>query len=325
MTSTSTISNQRSYYEVLEVPTNASDIEIKKAYRRLALQWHPDRNNGSEESTEKFKEIGEAYSCLSNPVTKYDYDTSLRDAMKQQQRNRTSYYQSSSPSQQPASSTNGSRTTTKPSSYHYYPRSNNQYSKVFPSSTTGAAPPGVRRTGGRMRNSDNFNPYSQFDNLFGHDPFFQEAFQDMDEEFTRRFVNNREKPTTTSSSGQQQHDTSTIVRGAKEQQQNQHQKNKIKSKEGWIPWLFRQCGIEFSFTSYAQSMGGGITTTTYTSKGKSSYTQKRKEVYRDWQGRLVTIQSMEQDGNQIEDTYINNKLIQRKVNGIIEPIERIKY
>ena len=57
----------RTYYDILEVSKETSDLEIKKAYRRLALLHHPDRNNGSAESAERFQEIGEAYNCLSNP------------------------------------------------------------------------------------------------------------------------------------------------------------------------------------------------------------------------------------------------------------------
>lgn len=47
----------KDYYALLDVPRNASDAEIKKAYRKAALKWHPDRNNGSEESSQKFKEV----------------------------------------------------------------------------------------------------------------------------------------------------------------------------------------------------------------------------------------------------------------------------
>ena len=49
------------YYEVLGVSRDASDEEIKKAYRRLAMKYHPDRNNGDKAAEEKFKAVGEAY------------------------------------------------------------------------------------------------------------------------------------------------------------------------------------------------------------------------------------------------------------------------
>ena len=65
----------KDYYRVLGVPTNASDGEIKKAYRKLAMQYHPDRNPGKEEwANEKFKEINEAYGALGDPQKRKQYD-----------------------------------------------------------------------------------------------------------------------------------------------------------------------------------------------------------------------------------------------------------
>ena len=65
---------QRDYYEILGVSRDADDNTIKKAYRKLALKYHPDRNSGDEESEEKFKEAGEAYEVLSNPEKRSRYD-----------------------------------------------------------------------------------------------------------------------------------------------------------------------------------------------------------------------------------------------------------
>jgi len=62
------------YFEVLEVSRTASDEEIKGAYRKLAMRWHPDRNNGSKESEEKFKEITEAYDVLREPQKRAAYE-----------------------------------------------------------------------------------------------------------------------------------------------------------------------------------------------------------------------------------------------------------
>ena len=65
----------RDYYGILGVPRNASDGEIKKAYRKLAMQYHPDRNPGKEEwANEKFKEINEAYGVLGDPQKRKQYD-----------------------------------------------------------------------------------------------------------------------------------------------------------------------------------------------------------------------------------------------------------
>ncbi len=65
----------KDYYRILGVPTNASDGEIKKAYRKLAMQYHPDRNPGKEQwANEKFKEINEAYGVLGDPQKRKQYD-----------------------------------------------------------------------------------------------------------------------------------------------------------------------------------------------------------------------------------------------------------
>lgn len=65
---------QRDYYELLEVSRTASDAEIKKAYRKLAMKYHPDRNPGDSSAEEKFKEIQNAYSILSDQQKRAAYD-----------------------------------------------------------------------------------------------------------------------------------------------------------------------------------------------------------------------------------------------------------
>jgi curved DNA-binding protein len=64
----------RDYYEVLGVSKNSNADEIKKSYRKLALKYHPDRNQGSADAESKFKEISEAYAVLSDPEKKRQYD-----------------------------------------------------------------------------------------------------------------------------------------------------------------------------------------------------------------------------------------------------------
>ncbi|MBS0359205.1 MAG: molecular chaperone DnaJ [Proteobacteria bacterium] len=64
----------RDYYETLEVPKNASEADIKKAYRRLAMKFHPDRNPNNKEAEEKFKEAKQAYEILSDGQKRAAYD-----------------------------------------------------------------------------------------------------------------------------------------------------------------------------------------------------------------------------------------------------------
>ena len=65
----------KDYYQVLDISRNATEQQIKKAYRKLAMQYHPDRNPGNEKwANEKFKEVNEAFSVLGDPEKRKQYD-----------------------------------------------------------------------------------------------------------------------------------------------------------------------------------------------------------------------------------------------------------
>ncbi len=73
----------RDYYDVLGVKKNASEAEIKKAYRKFAMKYHPDRNKGDKAAEEKFKELNEAYAVLSDPEKRKQYDMFGADGFRQ--------------------------------------------------------------------------------------------------------------------------------------------------------------------------------------------------------------------------------------------------
>ncbi len=66
--------SKRDYYDVLGVSKSASDSELKKAFKKLAMKYHPDRNPDDDSAAEKFKEAAEAYDVLSDPQKKSTYD-----------------------------------------------------------------------------------------------------------------------------------------------------------------------------------------------------------------------------------------------------------
>ena len=68
------MAEKRDYYEVLGLQKGASDADIKKAFRKMAMKYHPDKNQGNREAEERFKEVNEAYSILGDPDKKSKYD-----------------------------------------------------------------------------------------------------------------------------------------------------------------------------------------------------------------------------------------------------------
>ena len=75
------------YYTVLGVSKNVSTADLKKAYRKSSLKWHPDKNENSDAAKKKFQEIGEAYGVLSDPQKKQIYDTSGKEGLENHQNN----------------------------------------------------------------------------------------------------------------------------------------------------------------------------------------------------------------------------------------------
>ncbi len=65
---------KKDYYDILGIPKSASDVDIKKAYKKLAMKYHPDRNKGDKNAEEKFKEVNEANQILSDSAKRKNYD-----------------------------------------------------------------------------------------------------------------------------------------------------------------------------------------------------------------------------------------------------------
>ena len=74
--------SEKDYYEVLGVARSASDDEIKKAYRKLAVKYHPDKNSSDKEAEEKFKQISSAFEVLKDGEKRRKYDQFGHDALR---------------------------------------------------------------------------------------------------------------------------------------------------------------------------------------------------------------------------------------------------
>ena len=178
--------NNKTYYEILEIDITASELDIKKAYRKLALKYHPDRssatNSNKEEATSKFQEIGEAYECLSNPQTKREYDSYLKYNNNNNNIPNTNV---------PFTSYDKFSTATPPT-HPDLGRNNQRYSRQrFQQQQRNSHFSNIGRR--RYHHHHHHDPFAQFDHVFRTDPFFHDAFKDLDDEFARRFQNQQQQ------------------------------------------------------------------------------------------------------------------------------------
>jgi len=281
---------KKTHYEVLEISKDAKLIDIKKAYRRLALKHHPDRNNGSAESTEKFKDISQAYSILSDKTTRSYYDATVHSA------------NSPAPSTSTATTTTASTSTGGPTSV-------SPPQQRVPTSPT---------TRGGVRDA-----FKQFDDLFRNDPFFNEAFQDMDGAFSHRFDNSQDQNCDDFTTNDRMdgepcgEGVGPLLFCGMEPPKMKKKSAAARKRVPWSQWLMNKLGVEVSVSSVSHKADGSVEASHYTSKPIGTYTNKKSRTYVEG-GQQVTIMSMEKDGNTIEDKLIAGQLVERRVNGRIE-------
>jgi len=234
------------YYDVLGLDPKCELKDIKKAYRKLALKYHPDRvpADKKDESTIKFREVSEAYEVLSDKDQRASYDRTLR-------------YGGGGFG---GNSHSGQRHDADHRRYQEHRRQ--------------------RR-----------DPFAQFDDLFRNDPFFNEAFKNMDDVFAKAFQNNG------------------------------NQNREKKQPKGWVSWLLDTLGVDVQITTSSVGPDGKISRSNFGHSSRSSTSKSTRTIIEN--GKRITIQSMEKDGNKIEERYENNELVQRLVNGRPQNIGRI--
>ncbi|CAD8178403.1 unnamed protein product [Paramecium octaurelia] len=158
------------YYKVLELPRSATEADIKKAYRKLALKWHPDKNPDNKEvATKKFKEIAEAYEVLSKPEKKSHYDKYGHQQPPptpnyQQSNNYGNQYQQDFDDFSSGFQNNFNTFNNRPGFNKY-----SEQSFGFPQFNR---MPDLNK----FFFGDNFDPFEVFQNFFQNDPFFNQDF-----------------------------------------------------------------------------------------------------------------------------------------------------
>ena len=154
----------RNYYEILGVPTEASSEEIKKAFRRLALQYHPDRNPGDKASEEKFKDISEAYEVLYNSDKRSQYDQLSRflkkPGFKKKMATAPNYSKAAGDyfNGTPRNRSSNGRTTTQESDYSQFSDFNSFVDQLLGRRQASRVAATTDRSGVRVNSSNAFRP-----------------------------------------------------------------------------------------------------------------------------------------------------------------------
>jgi DnaJ family protein B protein 6 len=281
---------RRSYYDTLGVTKAASEQEIKKAYRKLALQWHPDKNpTNKSEAENKFKQIAEAYEVLSDKSKRGLYDRYGAEGLK-----------SGGPTANASGRrTNGHRHPFDFHHHHYHHHHNGGFGDHHFRS-----PFDVFRDffGGR-------DPFAEF---FNPEPFFTFFHQDpFDNYFGNGFV---KKPTTS--------------RPSSCRNQRAKSENVFSGGDFYDPWrnaTFNPEGLK-THTSHTQKLadnnGGFFTTTSFTSStvpGKAASVSKTSTSSKMVDGKKVITKKTIKDGMETVEVSEDGKVMSRTINCIKQP------
>ncbi|KAL3808822.1 hypothetical protein ACHAXA_000005 [Cyclostephanos tholiformis] len=263
----------RTHYDVLELEMPSSSVtlaDVKRAYRRLAVKHHPDRNIGNEEeATARFREINEAYEVLSDDDSRREYDASLL----------------------------------RGDSFDNYGGGRGGGSSHGWAFHAG-------RGGGYHDSRRRRDPFDQFNDVFRNDPFFAESFKSMDDLFKSKFDGSNKNYR---GGGRGSVNEKDVVGG---------------ERGGWGGGIWSMIkdyipNVKVT-TSTSVNRGGGHSRSSTTSRsyGSSTYSSRSTRTIMQ-NGRRVTIQSLEKDGNRIEEKYVDDALVERTINGMREDIGRI--